>query len=852
MNKEELIDELISELCLLHGDGLPHLNSSESLSYISEFFKKRGMYSEGNTVIQNLLEDDKGFSNPALNKVIRYKSVNGEDAEGKVGNLLRRPKEEDAYIKAVATLGGKDSDTYKKAMDDLGGEGQPKRDIEGEREKEDGGSEGEPKGEIEPEKPNAFDPETKGGEAYLKGLPDTDPAKPDDMKDDSEETLSAGGVVYPVGGGYYADTPDGEPKYRKATEEGVDVNDFRYILEAEDVVGKKVVKKIAKSKGKSVPMVVMGDTEKEKYKNTKELTKRNKEKNQKYLNNTKGITSTQNINEIDGTNKENVLNGKEKVPGSPGSAVAEIAIGYGMACLSENDFVMFKADECLRKKLEATKLGVAYNKTRVRKGALQGSVRELKKVGKLIEDMGLNPETTTTGHVGGSKDSLANTVKSLRNKGITEVNGIPIDEYKKIILAGGGGDNPTDTMVVVIDQSSGKSFIYHTSNKMTSADQISNGSPSKEIDEIGNIASKNYDETQKKELETIQQETKDNIQKHRNDQKEYIRQQQTKMADDANNPEIARRAIDRLKGVKNAVSAADDTAKYWKRLTNHKSVRDFAKEKGYDLKNLTPEQEVEVYQHYTKSMQSADPETERRAGGVGDDDIQIITRLYGVFGKPKKNQEELTTGNSPNPPVFDEDELNSFYDKQTDELNNLRERMNNIKEGSGDDAFANRMKKRLHLDIAEGKNPGGIPNDKFETVMGEYPYKDLKQDSDGNLYQQDKKTKNYYYLVNTDGSLGETPFDGELKDLDVAVVADADTIKKCLGLNEGDSIEDGIEIRVDLYDNRKVIIYDKDDKQIGFQSARSKTGPGGPMQDTIAYHPDFQKCLATQTILMGK
>ena len=104
--------------------------------------------------------------------------------------------------------------------------------------------------------------------------------------------------------------------------------------------------------------------------------------------------------------------------------------------------------------------------------------------------------------------------------------------------------------------SSGKSFIYHTSNKMTSADQISNGSPSKEIDEIGSIASENYDETQKKELETAQQETKDNIQKHRNDQKEYIRKQQTNMADDANNPEIARRAIDRLKGVENPVSTS--------------------------------------------------------------------------------------------------------------------------------------------------------------------------------------------------------------------------------------------------------------------------------------------------------
>jgi hypothetical protein len=839
MTLSELINEIISEWGCRVDDGMPNTKNPQHLKELVEVLEVMGLSSIKNELIENLLEGD-NFKNPALNKVVKYKDVHGEDAEGKVGNLIRRPKEEDAYKQAVATLGGEDSDTYKKAMDDLGSEGQPQKKDDT-KEKGDKGDDVAEK----PQTPNSFDKTTKGGTDYLKGLPDTDPAKPDSMKDDSEETLSAGGVVYSVGGGYYADSPGGAPKYRKATEEGIDVLDFRYILESET----EVVKKVAGGEGETVSLVVIGDEEKEKYKNTTEQIQKNKQKNQRYLNNTKGITSTQNVNEIDGPNKENVLNGKEKVPGSPSSAVAEVGVGYGMACLSENEFDVKKADECLQNKLKETKLGEQFNTKELRKGALQGARRELIKVGKLIEEEGLNAETTTTGHVGGSKDSLSNTVKSLRDKGVTEVNGIPIDEYEKIILAGGGGDNPTDTMVVVVDQSSGKSFIYHTSNKMTSADQISNGSPSKEIDEIGSIASENYDETQKKELETAQQETKDSIQKHRNDQKEYIRKQQTKMADDANNPEIARRAIDRLKGVENPVSTAGDG--YWKTLIGHKSVKDFAKEKGYDLKNLTPEQEVEVYQHYTNYMQSADPETKRKDGGVGDDDIQIITRLYGVFGNPKRNQEELTTGNPPKEPVFDEDELNSFYDKQTDELNSLREKMNAIKEGSGDAAFSKRMKTRLHLDIAEGKNPGGIPNDKFETVMGEYPYKDLKQDSDGNLYQQDKKTKKFY-LVNSDGSLGKTPFDGKLQDLDVAVVADPDTIKKCLGLNEGDSIEDGIEIRVDLYDNRKVIIYDKDGKQVGFQSARSKTGPGGPMQDTIAYHPDFQKCLATQTVLMGK
>jgi hypothetical protein len=91
----------------------------------------------------------------------------------------------------VATLGGKDSDTYKKAMDDLGGEGQPNRDIEGEREKKDSGEAG---GE-QPQTATAFDPKTKGGRAYLKGLPDTDPAKPAGMNDSVKEVIIALGEL---------------------------------------------------------------------------------------------------------------------------------------------------------------------------------------------------------------------------------------------------------------------------------------------------------------------------------------------------------------------------------------------------------------------------------------------------------------------------------------------------------------------------------------------------------------------------------------------------------------------------------------------------------------------------------
>jgi len=668
---------------------------------------------------------------------------------------------------------------------------------------------------------------------------------------EDEKYKNTGGSGYVKADDYerWRNNPDGfdGPRFRKT-----DSGDYVEVdKDGEDVSKDKGSNIFSPESGYDAPDLRKKDSNNdglEKENTTKQSTIQNRERNRKYLNNTNGIISIQNINGIDGDNKDNVLNGEEAVPGSESSAVAEIAVGYGMACLSENDFDIKRADDCLKEKLEKTKLGKAFNKSDIRKGALHGAKRELVKVGKLIEDEGLNPKTTTTGHVGGSKDSLSNTVKILRSKGVTEVNGIPINEYEKIILEGGGGSNPTDTMVVVIDESTGKSFIYHTSNKMSSADQISNGSPYKEIEEIGNLA-EGYNEEEKRQLESYQKEAKDNIQKHRKEQKQYIRNQQSKMAEDANDADVARKAVDRLKGVENPISTSSDSEKYWKLLLGHTSVKKFAKEKGYDVKNLTPEQEIEIYQNYTNYMQNADPEVDRRNGGVGEVDIQIITRLYGVFGNPKQNQEELTTGKPAREPVYDEEELNSYYDKQTEELNTLREKMNSIKPGSGDTAFSKRMIQRLHLDVAEGHDPGGIPNDKFETIMGEYAFKDLKMDSEGNLYQKKGKS---FFLVNSDGSLSKTPFDGELNDLDVPVVADKDTLKNCLGLKDDDDIESGIEIKVDNYDNRKVIIYDRFGKQIGFQSARSKSGPGGAMQDTIAYHKDFQECLAKQTVLLGK
>jgi hypothetical protein len=206
MELNELLDDIILELSVRSKNGIPDLKSKESLEYIYEYFYEMGMPELGYTLIQNLTEEEeKQFKNPVLNKTVKYTSVNGEEKEGLVGNLLRRPKEEDAYKQAAKMLGGEESETYKKAMDDLGAEGQPTRDIDKER----GDDVSYQDGQEEPDMGTAFDKNSPSGEMYLKTLPDNDVSKPDELKGD---------VVYPLGGGYYSDTPDGTPKYKRADE----------------------------------------------------------------------------------------------------------------------------------------------------------------------------------------------------------------------------------------------------------------------------------------------------------------------------------------------------------------------------------------------------------------------------------------------------------------------------------------------------------------------------------------------------------------------------------------------------------------------------------------------------------
>ncbi len=169
MNLSELINEILSEWAYRCDDGMPNPKNPIHLKELSDVLSEMGLSHIKNTLVENLLmekgktpervkEAEGSFTNPVLNKKIKYKNTKGEDAEGIVGNLLRLPAEHPGRKAAEALLPADGSPERDKVNQDLGGQGQAGG---GEKPKDGEGGE-EPAGGGEEEKAKAaqamFDP----------------------------------------------------------------------------------------------------------------------------------------------------------------------------------------------------------------------------------------------------------------------------------------------------------------------------------------------------------------------------------------------------------------------------------------------------------------------------------------------------------------------------------------------------------------------------------------------------------------------------------------------------------------------------------------------------------------------
>jgi len=142
MNLSELINEILSEWAYRVDDGMPNPKNPIHVKELGIVLSEMGLSHIKNTLIENLLvekgktpepvkEEEGSFSNPILNKKIKYKNTKGEDAEGFVGNLLRLPADHPGRKAAEALLPADGSPERDSLNKDLGGQGQAAKPEDG-------------------------------------------------------------------------------------------------------------------------------------------------------------------------------------------------------------------------------------------------------------------------------------------------------------------------------------------------------------------------------------------------------------------------------------------------------------------------------------------------------------------------------------------------------------------------------------------------------------------------------------------------------------------------------------------------------------------------------------------------
>jgi len=590
------------------------------------------------------------------------------------------------------------------------------------------------------------------------------------------------------------------------------------------------------------------DTTKEKPKNKKTQTKRE-------IKTIKGMSREQ-VDSVDGDVKNRFFEGKETAPGTKSSAMNEIGAGWGLSVLNDNpnastEEVMQKVDEMFKKN------GVKLSKKHL-KSIANSSKREHTRVHRHMDKKGMNPETTKVSHVWGAKPSLealAKQLDELRKKGVKKVNGIDIDDYIEIVRGGGGGGDPTDTMVLMTDESQTppKVEILHTSNKMSNADIQSNSTPIRSLYAIDeDLKNSDMSDEEKEEVKKETKKARDTIRQKDKEISRVVSAQGDKLEnfDD----KALNNQLDALEGNKPPeISSAK--GKYWREtVLRNKAVKDYMKENsinpGPNGENLSREEKLAILRVYNADLNKRSKTSLEGGEPLTKGDIRILSKVA--------ENEDKITGKPKTEPEFDEEDVNQLYRDQFDAINNMRKTLNEKHNGYGDEVFKKEMISRMHLNVAEGHNPGssetseGIPEENFELNMGRNE-SSIKYDKEtGEMYQ--RIGRKYFKIDPKTGKKIVPEVEkkiGELEEGDIATIATPEIIASCVAgddypLEEG-TLQDKIKVKeaetVEEGRQQIYIIYDLEGNEICRQTVRSKTGLGGTSNDEIKWSPDMMACM---------
>jgi hypothetical protein len=177
----------------------------------------------------------------------------------------------------------------------------------------------------------------------------------------------------------------------------------------------------------------------------------------------------------DGKAQTRWMNGEETAPGTDAGAFNEVFGMTAAAIIRKNPNI---TDAQLEKLLRAkADKGSVTKDLKVSGGdkmtaAIQTGRAINQRTSEIAEEEGYDPKTLTQTGYWGSASSKASAIAQLaemvkKNPKI-RFNGLTFEEYKQIILTGGGGEDPTDTMIVMHDGKSNNVAILHVSNKIGS------------------------------------------------------------------------------------------------------------------------------------------------------------------------------------------------------------------------------------------------------------------------------------------------------------------------------------------------------------------------------------------------
>ena len=559
-------------------------------------------------------------------------------------------------------------------------------------------------------------------------------------------------------------------------------------------------------------------------------------------------TGTQEMESKDGSSFEGYKSGKLKAPGTPAGAFAEVGGLKIAGYLRENPNA---TDEELTKYISNwAKTGKVTKQPKVSGGdkltaAVHTGRAIFEKINQVASEEGYDPKTTTAEGYWGDKESLIHAQQRVdeiaKKNPKARFNGYSAEEYKKIIAANGAGENPTDSMVIIWDGKSNNVSLLHVSNKIGSNNIQANSTVSQTYERAQSMIESSSLKPAEKEAATKSiAKRKLNGVKLQKQQIDYQLSFVPKYAKLVSNPKALKAlttdiygdsvrrgdAVDGLYTGKGGIVAG--CSKLAKAGKSHPSC------KMIDNPKATPQQKVAgMFAFYAKHPELKAPGAVR----------QIISRTAVIqddSGKPK-----YKTG-------YDSGVINTLYGKMNNEVEGMRQDLNKIQNGLGDRMMTHDFASRLHLTIAEGHNPGGIPANRFQLIMGNNEA-DIWYDKNQQAYQ---KVKNQFYKVLDDGSLDKKPTTLSQKEVNrgnIATIGDVDNFQHCLGVPKGKTIDNYMNVKYDKINTKTGIqsahIFDINGREIGIMTIRTKSGPGGDANDTLQFSKDMQNCMQKQEYL---